>query len=84
VDAAEDDNVRLRLHRLLAQLQRIAHEVGDILHLAALVVVDQDDGLSGFFQLQDALFYRFIKVDGHTILRECRICDYILHYCGLC
>ena len=55
--AAEDDDVGIGLGRFLAQLQRVAHEVGDVLHLAALVVMGEDNGVPFLFKLQD-LFYQ--------------------------
>jgi hypothetical protein len=70
VDAAEDDDIRRRLHRFLAQLQRIAHEVGDVLHLAALVVMGQDDGVSFLFQFEDTLDYGIITAGGHVSLNN--------------
>ncbi len=56
VDAAEDDDIGVSSGGFLAQLQRIADEVGDVLHLAALVVMGEDDGVLLLFKLQDLLF----------------------------
>jgi hypothetical protein len=46
VDAAEADDVRRRLGRLLAELERVTHEVGEILDLRLLVVVGQEHGVA--------------------------------------
>ena len=45
MDAAEDDDVRVGGGGLLRQPERITDEVGDVLHLGALVVVRQDHGV---------------------------------------
>jgi hypothetical protein len=42
VDAAKDDHLRVGLRRLDAQLQGVADEIGNVLHLADLVVVGDD------------------------------------------
>jgi len=44
VDAAEHNDIRLDVGCLAGQLQRIAGEVSDVLHLPELVVVCQDNG----------------------------------------
>ena len=46
IDAAEDDHVCLDLRGLARQLQRVAGEVGNVLHLRPLVVVREDDGVA--------------------------------------
>ncbi len=46
MDAAECDHVRFGVGRGLGQAQRVAHEIGDVLHLRDLVVVGQDHGVS--------------------------------------
>ena len=46
VHAAEDDDVGFRLRGFARQAERVADEVGDVLHLGALVVVRQDDGVA--------------------------------------
>ena len=54
-DAAQDDCLgRFDRGRLLGQGQRVAHEVGNVLHCARLVVVSHDDGMPLVFQLGDA------------------------------
>ena len=53
VDAAEHDHVRLHRGGLARELERVAREVCDVLHLVALVVVGEDDGVAGLFQLRD-------------------------------
>ena len=63
--AAEDDDVGFRLGRFAREPERVADEVGDVLHFGALVVVRQDDRvpLAGerldlSLQLGDELFAR--------------------------
>ena len=43
VHAAEDDDVGVRLGGLAREAERVADEVGDVLHFGALVVVREDD-----------------------------------------
>ena len=43
VHAGEDDHLGRRLRGLPGEAQRVADEVGDVLHLGSLVVVRQDD-----------------------------------------
>ncbi len=45
-DAAERDDIRVRLRRLARQLQRIPDEIGQVLNLGRLVVMSQDDGVA--------------------------------------
>ena len=42
MDAAEDDRLRVGGGSLVREPERVAHEVGDILHLGHLVVVGED------------------------------------------
>ena len=42
MDAAEYDHLRARLRRLLRELERIAHEIREVLDLRVLVVVGED------------------------------------------
>ena len=51
--AAHDEDAGLRLRRPLRQGEAVAHEVGDVLDLARLVVVRQDDGVLLFPQPVD-------------------------------
>ena len=58
VDAAEHDHVRLRLRRFAAQSQRIADEIGDVLHFRSLIIMRENhrvarsrQGLDLFLQL---------------------------------
>ena len=51
--AAHDEEAGLRLRRPLRQGEAVAHEVGDVLDLARLVVVRQDDGVLLFSQPVD-------------------------------
>ena len=53
---AEYDHLSTCLGRLLAQFQGIAHEVGDILNLAQLIVVGENNGISLPLQAQDSLY----------------------------
>ena len=46
VDAAEGDHVGLGTGGGLRQPERVAHQVGDVLHLGQLVVVGEDDGVA--------------------------------------
>jgi hypothetical protein len=46
VDTAEDDHLAARGRRLAREPERVAHVVGDLLHLRNLVVVRQDHGVS--------------------------------------
>jgi hypothetical protein len=59
VDAREADDVGLRLRRGLRELQRVADEVGDVLDLALLVVVREDDGVALALELR----YRVFQVE---------------------
>ena len=43
VHAAEDDDLGLGLRGLASQAERVADEVGDVLHFGALVVVREND-----------------------------------------
>ena len=43
VDAAEDDRLRVGAGGLVREPERVADEVGDVLHLGHLVVVGEDD-----------------------------------------
>ena len=61
VDAAEDDHLRLHRRRLARELQRVARVIGDVLHLAARVVVCENDGFPLRRQLSNFLLSR------HTI-----------------
>jgi hypothetical protein len=55
VDAAERDDVALDPLRGLGQGQRVAHEVGQILHLRLLVVVGQEHGVALALEREDRL-----------------------------
>ena len=46
VHAAEDDDVGVGLGRLARETEGVADEIGDVLHLGALVVVGEDDGVA--------------------------------------
>ncbi len=46
MDAAEDDDVGVGLGRFARQAERVADEIGDVLHFGALVVVREDDGVA--------------------------------------
>ena len=50
VDAAEDDDVRVRLRRLLGKTERISDEIRHILHLADLIIMRKDDRVPLFLQ----------------------------------
>ena len=45
MDAAEHDDVRIRLLRLVSQPQGIAHEVRDLLDFPHLIIVREDHGV---------------------------------------
>ena len=53
VHAAEHDDAVIRFCRGPGELQGIAGDVRDVLHLGPLVVVGQDDGVEVLFQLED-------------------------------
>jgi len=57
MDAAEDNNIGIGPGGFLAQLQRIPDEVRDVLHLAALVVMGEDDGVPCFLKFENSLLY---------------------------
>ncbi len=44
--AAEDDDVGVGLGRFAREAERVADEIGDVLHFGALVVVREDDGVA--------------------------------------
>ena len=53
VHAAEHYHVRFDLSRAPRELQRIASEVGGLLHLGAAVVVREDYGVAVLLELRD-------------------------------
>jgi hypothetical protein len=57
--AAKNNNLCIGLSGFLRKLQRISHEVGDILDLAALIVMGKDDGVTLFLQGKNFLFSSF-------------------------
>ena len=46
VHAAEDDDVGVGLGGFAREAERVADEIGDVLHLGPLVVVGEDDGVA--------------------------------------
>jgi hypothetical protein len=46
VDAAEGDRLGVRRRSLPREAERVADEVGHVLHLRHLVVVGEDDGVA--------------------------------------
>ena len=46
MDAAEDDDVGVGLGRFAREAERVADEIGDVLHFGSLVVVGEDDGVA--------------------------------------
>ena len=55
MDAAKEDDVGVGLRGLIAQAQRVADEIRDVLDLGHLVIVREDDGVALPFQLRDFL-----------------------------
>ena len=53
VHAAEDDDVGVGLRRLAREAERIADEIGDVLHFGALVVVRENDRVALARELLD-------------------------------
>ncbi len=60
IHAAENYDFRVCLLRLKAERQRVAYEIGNVLHLRALVVVREDDGVFLLFKARDLFRYRHI------------------------
>jgi hypothetical protein len=48
---AKDDHRRVRLRGLDAQIQGIAHKIGNVMNLGQLIVMGEDDRLALLFQL---------------------------------
>ena len=59
MDAAEDDDIRFGLRRLLRQTERITHVIGDILNFRHLVVMREDDRMELFLEPKDFARQRF-------------------------
>ena len=55
---AEDDDVLLGGGGLAREAERVAHEIGDVLHLGPLVVVREDHRVAPLGQLADLLLQR--------------------------
>ena len=64
MDAAEDDDVGVGGLGMIGEAERVAHVVGDVLDVAGLIVVGEDDGVPGFFQGEDFL----LEVEGWRAL----------------
>jgi predicted TPR repeat methyltransferase len=64
VHAGEADHVGLGAARGLRELQRITEEVGDVLDVAILVVVREDDGVPLFLEADDLGLEVERRVDG--------------------
>ncbi|OQC22831.1 MAG: hypothetical protein BWX70_03011 [Verrucomicrobia bacterium ADurb.Bin070] len=76
VNTAEHNDIRLDVGRLAREFQRIAREVGDVLHLTKLIVVGQDDGVP--FSLQQLNLV--MQSHGHSqITYHCR-CGRMIAY----
>jgi hypothetical protein len=60
MNTREQDHVGRRLLRLARQLQRVSDEVGEILNLAVLIEVREDDGVPLSLELTDAL----VQIEG--------------------
>ena len=69
MDAAEEDDIRPGLGRLIGKAERIAHEVGHALDRLDLVVVGEDHGASAPLQLDDLLL-QFRQGRGLAALRR--------------
>ena len=67
VDAREADDVGLRLRRRLRELERVADEVGDVLDLAVLVVVREEDRVALLLEALDL----GLEVDFHRHATRC-------------
>ena len=50
VDAAEGDDVGIGGLGMIGEAERVAHVVGDVLDVAGLIVVREDDGVPAFFR----------------------------------
>ena len=61
VDAAEDDHVGVDLGGAAREFEGIARVVGDVLDLAAGVVVRKDNGLALFLESFDFSFHRIFR-----------------------
>jgi hypothetical protein len=55
MDAAENDHVGVGSRCLLGETERIADEIGDVLHLGELVVVSEDDRVALAAETVDSL-----------------------------
>ena len=55
VDAAEDDDIGVGGLGLIGEAERVADVVGDILDVAGLIVVGEDDGVAFFLEGEDFL-----------------------------
>ena len=66
VHAGEDDDLGVGLRGFLAQAQAVPHVVGDVLDVALLVVVGQDDGLALVLEPLDLLKEVEVGIDGRV------------------
>ena len=68
--AAKHDHLGVGLGRLARESERVAHIVGDVLHLGHLVVVGQDDGPALAGEITYLVVHRRIQLRGHETSRE--------------
>ena len=72
VNAAEHDRLCVGRGGLAGEPERVAHVVGDVLDLGALVVVGEDDGVSFAGERPDLFLQRCEPLGGHCTSRETR------------
>ena len=65
MNAAEDDDVGVGIFRMIGEAERIADVVRDILDIAGLIVMGEDDGVAFLFEGENFLFQ--IECGGHGI-----------------
>jgi hypothetical protein len=74
MDTTERDHIRVGLLRRLRELQRVADHVGDVLDLAVLVVVREEDGVALTLEPSDLGFEVEGRIDQRVDSGGERLC----------
>ncbi len=72
MDAAKENDIGIRIARLIREPEGIADEIGNFLDLLDLIIVSQNDRVLAFFQLKylllQGIHHNFIS--GHSAIRS--------------